>query len=85
LPAQGSYFVTADFSPLGFAGDDVAFCRHITETAGVTAIPVSAFYETEPPTHYARFAFCKKNEVLDMALMRLSTWAAGRVPRQQAG
>ena len=27
LEARGSYFVTADFSPLGFAGDDVAFCR----------------------------------------------------------
>ena len=49
LPTKGSYFVTADFSPLGFAGDDVAFCRHITEQAGVTAIPVSAFYEGAPP------------------------------------
>ena len=45
LPTQGTYFITADFSPLGFDGDDVAFCRHITEQAGVTAIPVSAFYE----------------------------------------
>ncbi len=27
LPTHGSYFVTADFAPLGFAGDDVAFCR----------------------------------------------------------
>lgn len=45
LETRGSYFVTADFGPLGFAGDDVAFCLHITETAGVTAIPVSAFYE----------------------------------------
>ncbi len=44
----------------GFAGDDVAFCRHITEHAGVTAIPVSAFYESEAPRHYARFAFCKR-------------------------
>ena len=84
LPAQGSYFVTADFSPLGFAGNDVAFCRHITEAAGVTAIPVSAFYETQPPTHYARFAFCKKEEVLDAAVMRLSTWAAGRQGMRQA-
>ena len=44
----------------------------ITEHAGVTAIPVSAFYD-EPgaPTHYARFAFCKKPEVLDEALARL--------------
>ncbi len=71
LNARGSYFVTADFSPLGFAGDDVAFCRHITERAGVTAIPVSAFYENDPPTHYARFAFCKREAVLQEAVSRL--------------
>ena len=72
LPAQGSYFVNADFAPLGFAGGDVAFCRHITEAAGVTAIPLSAFYVSAPPRHYARFAFCKKPEVLDAAVARLS-------------
>ncbi len=71
LETRGSYFVTADFSPLGFAGDDVAFCRHITESAGVTAIPVSAFYETEKPLHYARFAFCKRESVLEEAVLRL--------------
>ena len=84
LPAMGSYFVTADFSPLGFAGDDVAFCRHITEAAGVTAIPVSAFYETEPPTHYARFAFCKREALLDEAVARLGAWAAARAERRSA-
>ena len=80
LPAMGSYFVTADFSPLGFAGDDLAFCKHITEAAGVTAIPVSAFYEEGlaggAPTHYARFAFCKQDAVLDDAVARLGRWAA---------
>ena len=80
LPAMGSYFVTADFSPLGFAGDDVAFCQHITEAAGVTAIPVSAFYEGDAPGHYARFAFCKRDEVLDAAVARLATWADARRP-----
>jgi aspartate/methionine/tyrosine aminotransferase len=72
LPAQGSYFITADFTPLGFAGDDVAFCRHITENAGVAAIPLSAFYESEAPRHYARFAFCKTEAVLDEAVARLT-------------
>ena len=72
LPTQGSYFVTADFAPLGFAGDDAAFCRTITETARVTAIPVSAFYAGEAPRHYVRFAFCKRPEVLDEALARLA-------------
>lgn len=88
MPAQGCYFVTADFSPLGFRGDDMAFCRHITEHARVAAIPVTAFYEGEaPPDHYARFAFCKRPEVLDEAVERLAThFAAARAaaPATQA-
>ncbi len=80
LPAMGSYFVTADFAPLGFTGDDVAFCRHITEQARVTAIPVSAFYESEAPRHYARFAFCKRPEILDEAVARLAAHFAARQP-----
>jgi aspartate/methionine/tyrosine aminotransferase len=72
LPTSGSYFLTTDFSPLGFAGDDAAFCRHITEHAGVTAIPVSAFYDQpDAPLHFARFAFCKREAVLDEAVARL--------------
>ena len=45
LPAHGTYFVTTDFRPLGFNGTDEDFCRHITVEAGVTAVPVSAFYD----------------------------------------
>ena len=71
LPTEGSYFITVDFAPMGFLDDDVAFCQHITEQAKVTAIPVSAFYEGDAPTHYARFAFCKRPELLDEALDRL--------------
>jgi N-succinyldiaminopimelate aminotransferase len=72
LPCQGSYFLIADFAPLGFAGDDAAFCRHITAEAGVTAIPVSAFYDSAAPSHYARFAFCKREAVLEEAVARLT-------------
>ena len=78
LPAMGSYFVTAGFSPLGFAGDDAAFCRHITEQAGVTAIPVSAFFERDAPGHYARFAFCKQDALLDEAVARLQRHFRGQ-------
>ena len=79
LPTQGTYFITTDFAPLGFDGDDVAFCRDITERAGVTAIPVSAFYETDgAPRHYARFAFCKRPEVLAEAIDRLRRHFRGR-------
>ncbi|WP_428490528.1 aminotransferase [Rhodopila sp.] len=79
LPTHGTYFLTADFAPLGFVGDDLAFCRHITEQAGVTAIPVSAFYEQPgAPRHYARFAFCKRQEVLQEAIDRLKRHFAAR-------
>ncbi len=78
LPSRGTYFLTVDFAPTGFVGDDVAFCKHITEEAGVTAIPVSAFYESDPPSHYARFAFCKREAVLDEAIGRLARHFADR-------
>ncbi len=78
LPAAGSYFITADFSAMGFDGDDVAFCQAITEQAGVAAIPVSAFYVGAAPRHYARFAFCKQVPVLQEALQRLEGWVAAR-------
>jgi aspartate/methionine/tyrosine aminotransferase len=81
LETRGSYFGSADFRPLGFRGDDVAFCRWLTETAKVTAIPVSAFYAdaATAPRHYARFAFCKNDATLDLALARMeAAFAAWR-------
>ena len=74
LPADGGYFITADFSALGFHGDDAAFCRAITTQAGVAAIPLSAFYAASPPGSYVRFAFCKQPAVLTEALARLARW-----------
>ncbi len=78
LASQGSYFVTADFTPLGFMGDDVAFCRMLTEEAKVTAIPVSAFYDGDAPSHYARFAFCKQDTVLDEAIARMERYFSAK-------
>ncbi|MBB2202371.1 aminotransferase [Gluconacetobacter tumulisoli] len=78
LPCDGSYFVIADIRPTGFAGDDVAFCRALTERCRVAAIPVSAFYDTpEAPRHLVRFAFCKKKEVLAEAVARIQAGVRG--------
>ncbi len=86
LPSRGTYFVTADIRPLGFAGDDMAFCRHITEAAGVAAIPVSAFYDgPDAPDHYVRFAFCKRESVLREAVERLRRHFAPARPLAEAG
>ncbi|GBQ62288.1 transaminase [Ameyamaea chiangmaiensis NBRC 103196] len=81
LPCSGTYFVVADFAPLGFSGSDLAFCEHITRDAGVTAIPVSAFYAPDSaddaPTTLIRFAFCKRPDVLRDAVTRLTRHFAG--------
>ncbi len=71
-PCQGTYFLNADFRPLGFTGTDEEFCRHITVEAGVTGVPVSAFYMGgDGPAHFARFCFCKEDATLDEGLRRL--------------
>ena len=71
VACEGTYFVTADIRPLQLGDDDVTVCRRLTLEAGVTAVPVSAFYESDPPTHFVRFCFSKRDEVLDEALARL--------------
>lgn len=69
---QGTYFLFVDFAKLGFDGDDEAFCRHITTEAGVTAVPVSAFYQEGGPKNFIRFCFAKQDGVLDAAVAKLA-------------
>jgi len=76
-PSAGTYFLAADFRPLGFR-DDVAFCRMLIEKIGVAAIPPSAFYDHKRHgKSWARFAFCKRDETLETAVARL-----GRLRKQ---
>ena len=68
---QGTYFVTADVRPLGY-DDGVDFCRDLPKRAGVVAIPHQVFYDDlDAGRPLVRFAFCKRDEVLDEALSRL--------------
>lgn len=78
LPCEGTYFATCDVSGLGLDGTDADICRQLVEEAGVAAVPVSAFYVADAPTNFIRFCFCKKDEVLDGALERLSAWVSAR-------
>ncbi|CAI5717004.1 unnamed protein product [Peronospora destructor] len=54
---------------------DWAFCRWLTITKGVTAIPTTAFFCNENKTdgsQWARFAFCKTDEAINEAIKRLA-------------
>jgi aspartate/methionine/tyrosine aminotransferase len=78
VPCGGTYFVTADVTPLGLSGDDAELCRRMTVEGGVTAVPVSAFYAGQAPHQFVRFCFSKRDEILDGALERLGTWLSER-------
>ena len=53
--------------------DGRAFCLGLPERAGVVAVPNVVFYDNaDEGRHLIRFAFCKKDEVLDAALKRLA-------------
>jgi N-succinyldiaminopimelate aminotransferase len=68
---EGTYFVIADAAPLG-AVDGVDFCRRLPELAGVVGVPVSVFHDDkEAARTLVRFAFCKRDEVLQEAVRRL--------------
>jgi len=73
-PCAGTYFLTVDASSLGLNGTDVEVCERLTTEAGVTAVPVSAFYESDAPGTFIRFCFSKRDAVLDGALDRLRRW-----------
>lgn len=67
----------ADYCALGCTGHDEAFCRSLTIDAGVAAIPVSAFYREDGPQGFLRFCFCKRDDVLDEAVARLTRFVRG--------
>jgi aspartate/methionine/tyrosine aminotransferase len=77
MPCDGTYFLTVDIANLRFNGPDTEFCKHMTEMAGVAAIPLSVFYSGDAPQSLVRFAFCKKMSVLEDAVTRLRRyWAS---------
>lgn len=70
VPA-GTYFVTADIRPFGIS-DGREFCLTLPQTCGVVAVPNVVFYDNKDEgRHLVRFAFCKRLEVLESAVLRL--------------
>ena len=77
-PCEGTYFITADVSPLRRNADDAEICKRMTVEAKVAAVPVSAFYESDAPRNFVRFCFSKRDEILDGAIERLGDWIGGK-------
>jgi N-succinyldiaminopimelate aminotransferase len=75
LPSAGTYFLNAALGD----EDAASLCQALPHEAGVAAIPLSAFSSAPdgPLRPLVRFAFCKRNEVLDEAIGRLRKWKGG--------
>ncbi|WP_051198867.1 pyridoxal phosphate-dependent aminotransferase [Gordonia shandongensis] len=84
--SEAGYFVCADPRPLGY-DDGAQFCRDLPAVTGVAAVPVSAFVDDQDGwRHLVRFAFCKRDEVLDEAVARLERLPSpDRTPREASG
>jgi N-succinyldiaminopimelate aminotransferase len=70
-PTAGTYFVCVDVRPLGFT-DAADLAWELPGRVGVAAVPVKVF--TDHPDewkHLLRFAFCKRNDVIDEGVTRL--------------
>jgi len=79
LACEGTYFLTADISGLTNEPDRV-FCERLVREAGVALIPLSVFYNDGTPGNLVRFAFCKKREVIDEAVARLTKHFQSTIP-----
>ena len=72
LPCAGTYFLCVDLAASGIIKGDRDFCLRAVNQAGVAAIPVSAFYETDPVTSIIRLCFSKTDDTLDEGVARLA-------------
>jgi aminotransferase len=71
---EGAYYIMADFSTLGFPGDDTAFAHHLIRDIGVAPVPGSSFYRpgSDSGSQMVRFTFSKSDETLHEAASRLA-------------
>lgn len=72
LPTEATYFMSVDLARSGIDMSDRDFCLAAPEKAGVAAIPVSAFYESDPVDTVIRLCFAKSDDILDEAAERLA-------------
>jgi methionine aminotransferase len=71
LPCEGTYFQVVEYSAIS-EQPEAEFAQWLTREIGVTAIPMSAFYDAPIERRKVRFCFAKKDETLADALARLS-------------
>jgi aspartate/methionine/tyrosine aminotransferase len=71
----GAYYIMTDIAGFGFS-DDIEFARYLVRDVGVAGVPGSSFYRDRAAGRTKlRFCFCKKDETLADADIRLAALA----------
>ncbi len=70
LDSHGSYFQIYSYKDISDE-PDFTFAKQLAANHGVTAIPVSAFYQSGKDDKVLRFCFAKKRETLEAAVEKL--------------
>ncbi|MDP4128526.1 MAG: methionine aminotransferase [Bacteroidota bacterium] len=70
LQTHGSYFQIYSYKEISDE-PDFEFAKQLVARHGVTAIPVSAFYQNGKDDKVLRFCFAKKKETLELAVEKL--------------
>jgi N-succinyldiaminopimelate aminotransferase len=74
-----TYFATTDIAGVAPGRSALEYCLALPERCGVVAIPSSVFYDPADESAgrtLVRWAFCKRDGVLEEALSRLASWAS---------
>ncbi len=73
IPSFGSYFQCYSYNGVSNEADKDLAIR-LTKDYGIATIPVSAFYKHEVDNKVLRFCFAKKEETLNKAVEKLTTF-----------
>lgn len=71
---KGAYYIIADYSQLKSfinSENDYEFSKNLIHKTGIATVPGSSFYSDKLVSNQIRFAFCKKQETLEIANERL--------------
>jgi aspartate/methionine/tyrosine aminotransferase len=72
LDSAATYFLCVNLHASGIALDDETFAVAAVEQAGIAVVPLSAFAEKDPPRHFVRLCFGKKDETIDAGVAAMA-------------
>jgi len=72
LDAAATYFLCVDLKESKIDLDDETFASEAVTGAGIAVVPLSAFAEKNPPRHFIRLCFGKRDETIEAGVAAMA-------------